>query len=340
MAQKNRLFDLPLIFASIFIAFVIWLMAEQGELTTDQLFVPVVLRNVPENVEMEQEPDRLPIIVNFPQSLRSQVVAQSFEIRLDVRELLGDDPRTWAGIDRFLEKSVDVTLDNVHDDLPQSISVSLDSTARVRLLAKLRTVKLPVKPVTQGNPPPGYEVVGPVRVEPAEVRVTAPFERLAEISSTTTEIATEPVDLTGRTSSFAVQPGLKVPAGLTLVNEEVARTVSVQVSINEREVTKTIREVPIEFLVFNEGLEARVQPATAEIKVAGKISAMDLVGADAFTFAWKGDLTEAAGQKGKVDLIVDLNENLSREIREKVRIEEWTPKSVEVEYVAAQPQSD
>lgn len=335
--KKSRLIDIPLLLASLAIAFVIWLMAEQGQLQTDQLAVPVEVTNVPQNVEIETEPDRIQIIVKFPQSQRSRVVAQNFAVQFDASEIFGGDPRKWAGVEKFLDKPVDVTLDHVHTiGLPQSIKATgFGSAARVHLQTKLRTLKLPVKPLLQGNPPAGFERADTPKVDPPEALFTGSFEALQKMSETIQDVTTNPINLDGRTASFVAQPGLQVPQGLEAVNDDAGKGVTVAIKISEKEITKTIADVPIKILPYNEGVKAKVRPATAQIRVTGKVSVVDQIDADAFSFAWKGELREQVGQKKEVDLVVDLSDKLTREIREKIKIEDCTPKKVEIEFVAA-----
>lgn len=83
------------------------------------------------------------------------------------------------------------------------------------LLDTLEEKRVPVAPALTGEPAPGTRVAE-VRADPAEVRIVGPAGALAKMSS----VATIPISVSGRASSFATPatvlaagPGLRVRQG-------------------------------------------------------------------------------------------------------------------------------
>ena len=326
--------NVPLVFAALTVSFIIWVMAKLGDLETDRLIVRIDIEGVPENVEFQLIPDRMPIIVKFPNSLRSRVVSQNFRIRIDGKELIGPDPRnSWVGKDGPADKSIDVTLDNVFPiDLPQSVQVTeLGPPSRFRMEARLRTIVADVEVEARGKLPSRYELMEEIRLDPSRVRLTGSQEAIQRIREEGGKVKTRPVDLTGRDSDFVAYPFLRIPEGLMLIDED-ERTVEVFVSITEKEMTKTIAEVPIEIFVLTEGLRAEVSPRTARITVRGKISLLDRIDDASFKFAPRSALLEEVGPARRIELLVEFDEEVPRELREAIEIEHFTPSEGEIRF--------
>jgi YbbR domain-containing protein len=105
------------------------------------------------------------------------------------------------------------------------------------LLDTLEEKQVPVAPALTGEPAPGTRVAE-VRADPAEVRIAGPAGALAKMSS----VATVPISVSGRASSFATPaavlaagPGLRVRQGQTV-------TVSVRI---EDEPTPSLTATPV-----------------------------------------------------------------------------------------------
>lgn len=343
MGDKRWSVEIGLVGAALFIASVIWLIAKQGSLATERVTVPVQVENTPDNVDLKWTPKQVSIIVQFPQSQRSRVVAQNFTIILDAQEIFGADPRTWASAGQAMLHSHNLTLDNIHTELPQSIRVLAPNLqSRVQIEATLITRTAKVEVTTTGSLPEQFEMRSDPEARPAELLMTAPdeiFRSLAEKGPLS--ISTNPIVLDGHAQDFIDFPGLKIPAGLELV-DETDRRVEVTVRVKEIDVERKITDVPIEIFVFTEALQANVSPAVGDVVVRGKFSVIGKINSGSFTFSAGELLAEELGLKTNVRLEVQLAETLPDRIRQDIEILGFSPQRVDVEFVArdgANPES-
>ena len=149
----------------------------------------------------------------------------------------------------------------VTDVEPDSVYIELEREAEKRVA---------LNPRITGEPPAPYTVED-VSVSPDTVLLRGPENRLEEIDS----IYTEPVDVTGQTSSMQVQVEPRVDDGL--LSAETEEPVVVDVDIETEEITRTLNEVPVE--AVNTSYETAVVPSEADVTVRGPrptIEQMDL----------------------------------------------------------------
>lgn len=328
-------FHAPLALAALFISSVIWLMARQGELESDQLTIPIVLEGVPENVEVDYTPRHVAALAKFPHNQRGRIVAQNFSVVLDLKQRLGPDARTWGGVETAEIHRIALGLDDIiANGVPQSVRITeFVGRSQVEVQAKLQIATLPVEIQTTGALPASSELKAPLRAEPSQVLVTAPYEVLQRVRDEGTTLKTRPVDLTGRTTDFIDLPGLIIPPELELVRES-DRNVQVFVLIREKEVTRSISDVPIDLYVLSNDLNIHVTPPTAEIRLRGKISLVSQVNATSFVFSPKEFLPEEAGLKKRIELVAAFDKDVPLEIREGVKIEGQMPALVDVEFTS------
>jgi len=326
---------LPLAAAALFIATIIWLMAKQSALQTQRLTVPVFIDNVPATVYLTYQPTQAPIMVTFPQMERGRFSVQNFEIRLDARALFGDDPRHWAGVEAPAAHTHPLSLSDVRAiDLPPTIRVTqiIGPQNQIRLEATLLSHLAKIRPQTRGRLPELFELRDEVRSEPSAVRVTGTAETLQRFTQDGGELLTQPIELDGQTADFIRYVPLRIPAGLELLREE-ERQVQVTVAVVEKEVVRTVADVPIRLYVFNDRLEARVAPPVANVQVRGRGSLIDQLDGQSFVFDAVEPLPEEAGLKRRVELRARLSEDVPLEVREKVQVEGLADPVVTVEIV-------
>ena len=326
--------DIPLAFAALLISFAIWIMAKMSTLETEQLLIPVGIASVPPNVQIDYLPKSVMIVVKFPQSQRAKVVAPNFEVKLDAREILGDNPGGGAGISEPVVHTYNLTLDNVHStSLPQSVRVTeLGSQSKITIEASLFTQTLPIKVETSGALPANYELGAEIRTEPSRIAVTASPDILKRWSQSDSKISTEAVKLDDHKEDFIAYADLRIPAELGLVNPDQKKA-EVFVGVKEKEITRTIENVPIGIFVFSENLSAKFQPSFAQVRVKGRISLVDRVETAMFTFTPKDSLAEEIGVRKAIELIAAFNEEVPAEIRKGVEVQGFTPAKVDVEFV-------
>lgn len=324
----------PLALAALFISSVIWLMARQGELQSDQLTVSVTLEGVPENVDVEYSPRIVPVLVKFPQNQRGRIVAQNFSLIIDLNRKLGPDPRTWGGVESPQVHRIALAIEDiVANDIPPSVRVTeFVGPSQIEVQARLQIATLPVEIQTAGELPASYELKAPLRAEPEQVLVTAPYTELQRVRDEGLTLKTREVQLTGRTTDFIDLPGLLLPPTLTLVRD-ADKNVQVFALIREKDVTRSISDVPIELFVVSEKLGVSISPPTAEIRLRGKISLVSQVNDNSFVFSPKEFLPEEAGVRKRIELSVAFKQEVPLEIREGVKIEGQMPALVEVAFV-------
>lgn len=325
----------PLALAALFISSVIWLMARQGELESDQLTIPVVLEGVLENIEVDYTPRHIAALAKFPHNQRGRIVAQNFSVVLNLEERLGPDPRTWGGVESAEIHRIALGLEDIiANGVPQSVRISeFVGRSQIEVQAKLQIATLPVEIQTAGELPSSNELKAPLRAEPSQVLVTASYETLQEVRDQALTLKTRPVDLTGRTNDFIDLSGLILPPELELVRES-DRNVQVFVLIREKEVTRSIADVPIELFVLSNDLIIEKTPPVAEIRLRGKISLVSQLNSNSFVFSPKEFLPEEAGLRKRIELIAAFKKDVPLEIREGVVIEGQIPAMIEVEFTS------
>ncbi len=273
---RRWLADLALYLPALLIAFVIWLIAKQGDTETRQIDVPVDLVDVPANVEARV---MAPVKVNliFPKTFLKNVLEPS-AIRI---RYPADDLEENAGL-TFQETSYPVLPSQVSTgELPPSVRV-LD-VGNVRINAQLHHKTVPVKPVQKGTPAPGY-VVESMDVAPPGVIVTGPPDQLRSLDGAPTRT----VDVSGRNKSFA-ETGveLNLPENVKVVTESGALesfrySVDVEVTIDEVRETRLISNVPIVYKPLLQNLKATVSPPTTDLNVTGPRSLIQKLDRDSF----------------------------------------------------------
>lgn len=325
--------EIPLVGMSLFVAFVIWLTAEQSQLETDQVVVPVRMENVPSNVKIEVTPRQVAVRLRYPVYEHGRVTPQNFVITLDAAKMFGPDPREWAGVEEPIVREHNLTLDEVKQTgLPGTVRVAqFVNQGRLRLECSLLTHRARVKVKSQGELPPQYALSREIRAEPAEVLLTAPFEELDRMTKAGGEISTKAIDLSGRTEDFSAYTSLDLPTGVQLVGDSEVR-IQVFAGIGEKEFEKVLSGVPIHLFVLDETLEAEVEPAVAEVKVKVRFSAIERLDAQLFAFSLKEAIPEEAGRHGRAELEIKLKNEIPAELRDKIRIESFSPTAVNLEY--------
>jgi hypothetical protein len=299
------------------------------------LTIPILLEGVPENIEVEFTPRHIAALAKFPHNQRGRIVAQNFSVVIDLEQRLGPDPRTWGGVESAEIHRIALGLEDiVANNVPPSVRITeFVGRSQVEVQAKLRISTLPVEIQTAGELPSSSELKAPLRAEPSQILVTAPYEVLQRVRDEELVLKTRPVDLTGRTTDFIDLPGVLVPPDLELVRDS-DRSVQVFVLIREKEVTRSITEVPIDLFVLSNDLKIEITPPVTEIRLRGKISIVSQIGPNSFVFSPKEFLPEEAGLKKRIELIAAFKNDVPLEIREGVKIEGQMPAMVEVEFTS------
>ena len=95
---------------------------------------------------------------------------------------------------------VEITLRSQHINVPEDIEIVSIRPNKVRFrVEQLRQRAVSIRPFLVGDPPPGY-VVGEATADPSLALVSGPASQVLKL----TEVATERIIMTGRTSTFVL----------------------------------------------------------------------------------------------------------------------------------------
>lgn len=150
---------------------------------------------------------------------------------------------------------------------------------------------LPVQAVITGTPRSGF-TVGPVVVNPVQVKVRADQKVLDSLSW----IATKPIDVSGKDSTFMHQASFDLPKGVTVRD----RNVLVTVEIVEDVKTHTFDDVIVQLESPPVGYAWEIEPATVSVVVTGRSDILGQIKRDDLTV-----YIDAQGRtEGTTDLVV------------------------------------
>lgn len=332
----NRLrSEFLLILASLSIAFVIWLIARQGDLDSDWLTVPVEISNLPPNMTIDA-PRTVSINVQYPIELANRIVEKNFRLPIDAQTLFSADPAQWEK-NPNAPKIVDFKVEPEtikRSNLPQLVRILGADPERISLQATLITHKAEVDVRTTGSLPSNLDLTGPLAANPRQVLVTGAPEAIEALAERDYRLPTAPINLAALRGSGMLFPKLIVPPGVQLVGLPDP-TVTVEVAVQERSVRQTLDNVPIVILSFTAGLTARVTPPAADVIIEGPASALSSITADAIVFNPSRQLIEAAGRPQEVGIEARLKTSVPNEVASQISIREVRPPRIAVEFVPA-----
>jgi YbbR domain-containing protein len=255
--------NLGLKILAIALATMLWLTVAGEHVVERSLRVPLAVRNLPLSLEIVGE---LPAIVDV--RVRGSAAQLS---RLDPGDVVAmvdlSGARTGSRLFHLRTDEVRVPYGlEVAQVLPPSLSLALEKSAR-------RTV--PVVPVTEGDPAPGF-VVGRITSNPAMVDIEGPESHVRQVG----EATTEPLDVTGRRDRVTDIIAIGVTdSSVRLVKPQSA---NVTVDIAPAPVERDVAGVPVRWRNLGNGLAApRVVPAVARVTIRGQRDTLAAVRSDA-----------------------------------------------------------
>lgn len=251
---------------AVALATVLWLTVAGEHYVERSLRVPLEFRNLPSYLEIVGDP---PATVDVRLRGSSAILS-----RIEPGEVVaGLDLATGrAGSRLFHIRNDEVRVPygvEVAQIVPGTVSLELEKSGR-------RVV--PVMPVVEGDPAPGF-VLGRIIPEPLTVEVVGPESRLRQLSGATTE----PVSVAGTRDRVkdVVTIGV-VDSAVRLVQ---AQSATVTVEVLPAPVERELTGVPVRARNLGSGLHAEVQPTFTRVTARGKQEALaDLraVAVDAF----------------------------------------------------------
>jgi hypothetical protein len=338
--MHNRLrIHVTLALISLFLSFMLWLIAMQGELSTDWLTINLKLEDtIPLNMKVEPDVNQVEINLQFLKNSRQRMVSKNFEVRLDAMKLFSEDPAVWAEPDQKKIEKYELGPDNVHLRGVRNVKILKIEPPEINLVASLYVRRGSIDVITTGTLSPNWTLVDK-QAEPSEVWITAPPGKLESFEQHGSSIRTVPVDLSTLSGSGPKFPELIVPDDLIVLNQQTDRH-AVHFALEETKKLETIHEVPIIPIVIRGDLTAAVTPSTVDVVVFGPVRTLEKLTKNDFRLTPATTLVEETGQKQDTGVRPEWASSVSRGIRSQVDIRECIPPRITVEFSLKLPEDE
>lgn len=235
---------------SIGIALVLWFGIAGQKQAERALRVPLEFQNAPEHLEMiDQPPDFVDVRVRGPAGTLGLLRSGDLVALLDL-----DTARSGRRL---------FHLGPQHVFVPPGVQVMHVQPTTITLLFEPSVSKtLPVVPMTEGEPSPGF-MVGKVAATPETVEVIGPESAMRELAYASTET----VSVSGASARVVdtVAIGLSHPAAR--LREPKAATVTIDIA--PAPLTLDLQGVPVAVRNPARGVHARMTPSTVTIRIKG-----------------------------------------------------------------------
>jgi YbbR domain-containing protein len=247
---------------AIALAVVLWLTIAGEHVVERSIRVPLEFRNVPQALEIVgATPDTVDVRVRGSSALLSRVQPGEIVAVLDLATAR-PGPRLFAVRADEVRAPFGIEVAQV---LPATLSLDLEKSAR-------RSV--PVIPMTQGDPAPGY-VVTRKTVQPATVTIVGPETRVRQVS----EATTEPVSVEGATGR--VRDTVNIGVIDSSVRLAEPQSASVAVDIAPAPIDRQLSGIVVKVRNLAGGRKAQVTPASVRVTIRGPRDGINTVNADA-----------------------------------------------------------
>ena len=235
---------------SIALAFAIWLTVGDQRAGERTMRVPLEYHNLPTRLElMASPPDTVEVRLRGPSGSIGRLMPGEVVAVLDLTAA-----RSGTRLFHLLADEVRV---------PYGVSVAQVNPAAIPLTFEPSSTRLvPVVPVVDGEPAPGYRI-GRIQSTPEQVVVIGPTSHVAGVANATTE----PVSVANATS--AVLDRVTVGVSDDLVRLEQPQTAAVTVEIVPVAEDKRLPGVGVAARGLAAGRSARVEPATVAVTLRG-----------------------------------------------------------------------
>ena len=247
---------------SLLLAVLLWFMVAGQKDAERSLRIPLEFQNIPEQLELTEEPPSfVDVRLRGPSGSLGQVRAGDVVAVLDLasarpgRRLFHLTPE---------QVSAPAGLRVIHV-LPATVGLTFETSSS-------KTV--PVVPVVEGEPAPGY-VVGRVTATPAMAHIVGPESALQRL----TEATTEPIVIKGQRAR--VRERVNVAVADDAVRLQSAQTALVTIEIQRAAVERTLVEVPVQVRNLQGGLRADVRPRVVEVVAKGPEASLDSLAGEA-----------------------------------------------------------
>lgn len=155
--------------------------------------------------------------------------------------------------------------------LPANVKVKDLEPRTIRVtVERMVEREVPITPRFEGDSPAGFQVID-WQITPNTVKIGGAESQMREI----TEVSTETVRLTDKTSSFAVQAAIDIGSPNLNLSEESPRKVMLQVNIGEVRKERVIENIPVS--LSGAPLRSYAIPRIVKVTVYGPRSVVDEV---------------------------------------------------------------
>jgi len=204
-----------LLFASLFLAFIIWFVvsAPRRERVSEKAFAaPLVLIGVPRDLVITTPvPDTVNVRMRGRVSQLRSLSSQNLEVTVEL---------SWA-----TPGDATITLRQQAINVPAGVEViSIDPNKLRFRVEQLRQRVVPIRPFLVGNLPIGY-VAGEPAMQPEQALISGPSSQIRKVA----EVATERIIMTGRTETFTQNAAVVSDSPLVRVVEPLTVQVTVPV---------------------------------------------------------------------------------------------------------------
>ena len=237
---------------SLCLALFLWYFVVGEDQVDITVSVPIEVLNLPPDLVISNQYKKtIEASVRGPRSIIQDLRKQNITRPVD---LAGATPGTMV-------------VKNEADSIPfpNGITVMRLQPANITLLIdKLEEKELPIHPVLEGEPAPGFVLDG-VKPDPDKLTVSGPRNILeAQLA-----LKTYVINLDGLDHSTTLQVQLNLsPEMLNLIGETV---VSVQITVRERMLKKTVRGIPVNVRGADFPLQTRPATVAVEAEIPEKL---------------------------------------------------------------------
>ncbi len=211
---------------ALFMAIFLWYFVVGEDQVDITLTIPIEILNLPADLVIANHYKKdLEVTVRGPRSMIQDIRQQNITRAIDLAKA---KPGTMV---------IKNTADSIR--FPIGIKVlRLQPTNTTLLIDKLVQKNLPIHPVIEGEPAPGYEL-GKIKLRPDTLTVSGP----KQILDSQLALKTYVIDLDGLDHSTSLQVQLNLSEDLlNLIGEAV---VTVDITLKERMLRKTVRGIPV-----------------------------------------------------------------------------------------------
>lgn len=224
--RKKRCQDILLLFVSLCLGILIWLLVVGADQMDMTLTVPIEILNLPKNLVIYNQPQKeVSVTLRGPRSIMQEMRSRSLSLPVD---MAGAEPDT-----------VVLNADSLNLPLPGGISVVRFQPASITLsIDQMAQKHIPVEPATEGRVAVGY-TLHEITLNPDSILVSGPQALLERQQVLKTYL----INLDGmtRTATMPVHLDLS-PELLNLIGET---TVAAKIVIKEKFIEKIIHGIPV-----------------------------------------------------------------------------------------------